>query len=77
MYDVILDGRLDGLNGATNYRHRFRKLAVKQALNVSRGMAYVHGQPPGDKSIKIAEFGVARIEVKTEETTLMPLTTIP
>ncbi|XP_059453738.1 serine/threonine-protein kinase STY13-like [Corylus avellana] len=55
------------------------KLAVKQALDVARGMAYVHG--PGlihrdlksdnllinaDKSIKIADFGVARIEVQTE-----------
>lgn len=55
------------------------KLAVKQALDVARGMAYVHGLGfihrdlksdnlliSGDKSIKIADFGVARIEVKTE-----------
>ncbi|PIA43961.1 hypothetical protein AQUCO_01800191v1 [Aquilegia coerulea] len=55
------------------------KLAVKQALDVARGMAYVHGLGFihrdlksdnllifGDKSIKIADFGVARIEVQTE-----------
>jgi len=55
------------------------KLAVKQALDVARGMAYVHALGfihrdlksdnlliSGDKSIKIADFGVARIEVKTE-----------
>ncbi|XP_062195396.1 serine/threonine-protein kinase STY13-like isoform X2 [Phragmites australis] len=55
------------------------KLAVKQALDVAHGMAYVHGLGfihrdlksdnlliSGDKSIKIADFGVARIEVKTE-----------
>ena len=55
------------------------KLAVKQALDVARGMAYVHGLLLihrdlksdnllifGDKSIKIADFGVARIEVQTE-----------
>ncbi|KAK4283954.1 hypothetical protein QN277_000851 [Acacia crassicarpa] len=55
------------------------KLAVKQALDVARGMAYVHGLQLihrdlksdnllifGDKSIKIADFGVARIEVQTE-----------
>jgi tRNA A-37 threonylcarbamoyl transferase component Bud32 len=55
------------------------KLAVKQALDVARGMSYVHGLGfihrdlksdnlliSGDKSIKIADFGVARIEVKTE-----------
>ncbi|XP_073001504.1 serine/threonine-protein kinase STY13-like isoform X2 [Typha latifolia] len=55
------------------------KLAVKQALDVARGMAYVHGLGfihrdlksdnlliSADKSIKIADFGVARIEVKTE-----------
>ncbi|KAF2314779.1 hypothetical protein GH714_033534 [Hevea brasiliensis] len=55
------------------------KLAVKQALDVARGMAYVHGLGLihrdlksdnllifGDKSIKIADFGVARIEVQTE-----------
>ncbi|KAF3437250.1 hypothetical protein FNV43_RR20003 [Rhamnella rubrinervis] len=48
------------------------KLAVKQALDVARGMAYVHGLGLihrdlksdnllifGDKSIKIADFGVA------------------
>lgn len=55
------------------------KLAVKQALDVARGMAYVHGLGLihrdlksdnllifGDRSIKIADFGVARIEVQTE-----------
>ncbi|CAK9170684.1 unnamed protein product [Ilex paraguariensis] len=55
------------------------KLAVKQALDVSRGMEYVHGLGlihrdlksdnlliAADKSIKIADFGVARIEVQTE-----------
>ncbi|XP_010525852.1 PREDICTED: serine/threonine-protein kinase HT1-like [Tarenaya hassleriana] len=55
------------------------KLAVKQALDVARGMAYVHGLGyihrdlksdnlliAADRSIKIADFGVARIEVKTE-----------
>ncbi|XP_061347598.1 serine/threonine-protein kinase STY13-like [Gastrolobium bilobum] len=55
------------------------KLAVKQALDVARGMEYVHGLGFihrdlksdnllifGDKSIKIADFGVARIEVQTE-----------
>ncbi|GMY35194.1 serine/threonine-protein kinase STY13-like [Fagus crenata] len=55
------------------------KLAVKQALDVARGMAYVHGLGlihrdlksdnlliNADKSIKIADFGVARIEVQTE-----------
>ncbi|XP_010252176.1 PREDICTED: serine/threonine-protein kinase HT1-like [Nelumbo nucifera] len=55
------------------------KLAVKQALDVARGMAYVHGLGfihrdlksdnlliSSDKSIKIADFGVARIEVQTE-----------
>ncbi|KAL0733855.1 hypothetical protein Bca4012_010065 [Brassica carinata] len=55
------------------------KLAVKQALDVARGMAYVHGRNfihrdlksdnlliSTDKSIKIADFGVARIEVQTE-----------
>ncbi|KAK1269669.1 Serine/threonine-protein kinase HT1 [Acorus gramineus] len=55
------------------------KLAVKQALDVARGMAYVHGLNfihrdlksdnlliSADKSIKIADFGVARIEVQTE-----------
>ncbi|XP_048228019.1 serine/threonine-protein kinase STY13 isoform X2 [Ricinus communis] len=55
------------------------KLAVKQALDVARGMAYVHGLGCihrdlksdnllifADKSIKIADFGVARIEVQTE-----------
>ncbi|XP_077222401.1 serine/threonine-protein kinase STY13-like [Tasmannia lanceolata] len=55
------------------------KLAVKQALDVARGMAYVHGLGfihrdlksdnlliATDKSIKIADFGVARIEVQTE-----------
>ncbi|CAA7033078.1 unnamed protein product [Microthlaspi erraticum] len=55
------------------------KLAVKQALDVATGMAYVHGLGyihrdlksdnlliSADRSIKIADFGVARIEVKTE-----------
>ncbi|MBA0807094.1 hypothetical protein Gohar_022918 [Gossypium harknessii] len=55
------------------------KLAVKQALDVARGMAYVHGLGfihrdlksdnlliAADRSIKIADFGVARIEVQTE-----------
>lgn len=55
------------------------KLAVKQALDVARGMAYVHRLGLihrdlksdnllifSDKSIKIADFGVARIEVQTE-----------
>ncbi|KAL5226128.1 hypothetical protein ABZP36_012767 [Zizania latifolia] len=54
-------------------------LAVKQALDVARGMAYVHALRfihrdlksdnlliAADKSIKIADFGVARIEVQTE-----------
>ncbi|CAN1246592.1 Serine/threonine-protein kinase STY13 [Linum grandiflorum] len=55
------------------------KLAVKQALDVARGMAYVHQLGfihrdlksdnlliAADRSIKIADFGVARIEVQTE-----------
>jgi tRNA A-37 threonylcarbamoyl transferase component Bud32 len=55
------------------------KLAVKQALDVARGMSYVHGLGLihrdlksdnllifTDRSIKIADFGVARIEVQTE-----------
>ncbi|KAI6682671.1 hypothetical protein NL676_036552 [Syzygium grande] len=55
------------------------KLAVRQALDVARGMEYVHGLGLihrdlksdnllifSDKSIKIADFGVARIEVQTE-----------
>ncbi|OWM86873.1 serine/threonine-protein kinase STY13-like [Punica granatum] len=55
------------------------RLAVKQALDVARGMAYVHGLNyihrdlksdnlliNSDKTIKIADFGVARIEVQTE-----------
>ncbi|KAK3015546.1 hypothetical protein RJ639_006228 [Escallonia herrerae] len=55
------------------------KTAVKQALDVARGMEYVHGLGlihrdlksdnlliSSDKSIKIADFGVARIEVQTE-----------
>lgn len=55
------------------------KLAIRQALDVARGMAYVHGLGLihrdlksdnllifADKSIKIADFGVARIEVQTE-----------
>lgn len=55
------------------------KIAVKQALDVARGMAYVHARNfihrdlksdnlliSADKSIKIADFGVARIEVQTQ-----------
>lgn len=55
------------------------RIAVKQALDVARGMEYVHGLGfihrdlksdnlliCADKSIKIADFGVARIEVQTE-----------
>ncbi|KAG5605861.1 hypothetical protein H5410_027353 [Solanum commersonii] len=55
------------------------KLAVKQALDVARGMEYVHDLNlihrdqksdnlliVADKSIKIADFGVARVEVQTE-----------
>lgn len=55
------------------------RLAVKQALDVARGMEYVHGFGlihrdlksdnlliASDRSIKIADFGVARIEVLTE-----------
>ncbi|XP_031476625.1 serine/threonine-protein kinase STY13-like isoform X1 [Nymphaea colorata] len=55
------------------------KVAVRQALDVARGMAYVHGLGfihrdlksdnlliATDKSIKIADFGVARIEVQTD-----------
>lgn len=55
------------------------KLAVKQALDVAKGMAYIHSRGLihrdlksdnllifSDKSIKIADFGVARIEVQTE-----------
>ncbi|KAH0669600.1 hypothetical protein KY285_023761 [Solanum tuberosum] len=52
---------------------------MKQALDVARGMEYVHDLNlihrdlksdnlliVADKSIKIADFGVARIEVQTE-----------
>lgn len=55
------------------------KLAIKHALDVAKGMEYVHRLSLihrdlksdnllifGDKSIKIADFGVARIEVQTE-----------
>ncbi|THU52766.1 hypothetical protein C4D60_Mb10t07390 [Musa balbisiana] len=55
------------------------KLAVKQALDIAKGMEYVHELGFihrdlksdnllifADKSIKIADFGVARIEVKPE-----------
>ncbi|PON79133.1 Serine/threonine protein kinase [Trema orientale] len=55
------------------------KLAVSQALDIARGMAYLHGLGLihrdlksdnllifADKSIKIADFGFARIEVHTE-----------
>lgn len=55
------------------------KLAVRQALDVARGMAYIHMLGlihrdlksdnlliAGDKSIKIAGFGVARVEERSE-----------
>jgi tRNA A-37 threonylcarbamoyl transferase component Bud32 len=55
------------------------KLAVRQALDVARGMEYIHMLGlihrdlksdnlliAGDKSIKIADFGVARIEERPE-----------
>ena len=55
------------------------KLVVKHALDVAKGMEYVHGLNlihrdlksdnlliAADKSIKIADFGVARIDVLTE-----------
>ncbi|KAJ4747875.1 Protein kinase superfamily protein [Rhynchospora pubera] len=55
------------------------KLAVRQALDVARGMSYIHALGlihrdlksdnlliAGDKSIKIADFGVARIEERPE-----------
>ncbi|XP_069148745.1 serine/threonine-protein kinase STY13-like [Solanum lycopersicum] len=55
------------------------KLVVKHALDVAKGMEYVHGLNlihrdlksdnlliAADKSIKIADFGIARIEVLTE-----------
>ncbi|KAM0013449.1 putative dual-specificity kinase TKL-Pl-4 family [Helianthus debilis subsp. tardiflorus] len=55
------------------------RLAVKQALDVAKGMEYVHGFGfihrdlksdnlliSSDRSIKIADFGVARIEVQNE-----------
>lgn len=54
------------------------RLAVKYALDVARGMEYLHSHGVlhrdlksdnlliADKSIKIADFGVARIEVQTE-----------
>ncbi|KAK6235831.1 hypothetical protein SCA6_011168 [Theobroma cacao] len=55
------------------------KLTVKQALDVAKGMAYIHGLGfihrdlksdnlliAADKSIKIADFGVARIQVHSE-----------
>ncbi|KAE8680949.1 hypothetical protein F3Y22_tig00111358pilonHSYRG00098 [Hibiscus syriacus] len=58
---------------------RFIGACLKQALDVARGMAYVHGLGfihrdlksdnlliAAEKSIKIADFGVARIEVQTE-----------
>ncbi|KAG0472225.1 hypothetical protein HPP92_016771 [Vanilla planifolia] len=54
-------------------------IAIRQALDVARGMVYIHGLGfihrdlksdnlliCGDKSIKIADFGVARIEVHPE-----------
>ncbi|CAK9207071.1 unnamed protein product [Sphagnum troendelagicum] len=55
------------------------KLAVKQALDIARGMEYFHSLDiihrgvksdnlliATDKSIKIADFGAARIEVQVE-----------
>ncbi|XP_023739609.1 serine/threonine-protein kinase STY13 [Lactuca sativa] len=55
------------------------RLAVKQAADVAKGMEYVHGVGvihrdlksdnlliSKDQSIKIADFGIARIEVRTE-----------
>nr|XP_043628565.1 serine/threonine-protein kinase STY13-like [Erigeron canadensis]XP_043628566.1 serine/threonine-protein kinase STY13-like [Erigeron canadensis] len=58
------------------------KTAVKQALDIARGMEYIHGFGlihrdlksdnlliASDKSIKIADFGFARIEVQKEEMT--------
>ncbi|CAA6671216.1 unnamed protein product [Spirodela intermedia] len=55
------------------------KMAVKQALDIARGMTYVHSLGfihrdlksdnlliSSDKSIKIADFGMARIEVQSE-----------
>ncbi|KAJ6434691.1 hypothetical protein OIU84_000013, partial [Salix udensis] len=67
---------------AVHWRHNRPvplKIAVQQALDVARGMAYVHGLGfihrdlksdnlliAADKTIKIADFGVARIEVQTE-----------
>ncbi|MCO5547512.1 hypothetical protein L7F22_037374 [Adiantum nelumboides] len=54
------------------------RLAVKYALDIARGMEYLHSFGVihrdlksdnlliADKSIKIADFGVARIEVQTE-----------
>ncbi|PKA65827.1 Serine/threonine-protein kinase HT1 [Apostasia shenzhenica] len=54
-------------------------IAVRQALDIARGMAYIHGLGfihrdlksdnlliCADRSIKIADFGVARIEVHPE-----------
>lgn len=58
------------------------KLAVKQALDVAKGMEFVHGVGvihrdlksdnlliASDRSIKIADFGFARIEALTESMT--------
>lgn len=54
-------------------------IAVRQALDVARGMSHIHGLGfihrdlksdnlliCGDRSIKVADFGVARIEVQPE-----------
>ncbi|XP_074379169.1 serine/threonine-protein kinase STY13-like [Apium graveolens] len=57
----------------------FKLRAINVSLDVARGMEYVHALGyihrdlksdnlliSADKSIKIADFGVARIEVQTE-----------
>ncbi|XP_071729704.1 serine/threonine-protein kinase STY13-like [Rutidosis leptorrhynchoides] len=58
------------------------KLAIKQALDVAKGMEFIHGVGvihrdlksdnlliASDRSIKIADFGFARIEAQTENMT--------